>query len=334
MALTIVVRSSASGSAPGISFDAPRVVIGRGASCDVRLPDPSVSHRHASVRQRGSEYIVVDEGSTNGTFVGPVRLSPQAPRMLRSGDLIRVGRVWLEVRLEPTPAAQNPQAATRELALSLVEQALAADGEAAAARLEVVEGPDAGATLSLSQFERPYVVGRGKTCDLVLTDDDASRRHVELIRRGARLWVRDLGSKNGSTLGEVPLPRDKTTPWSAQAVLAIGSDRLVFHDPISEALVELEQMADEHMRDDESVDPPNVNPFDPSVRAGVEPVPAGGTRRPPAPAMPATTAASRARRAQSKSRPGWNATDVLVVLLALAVLALSLLGLFWLFRTN
>ena len=78
MALTVVVRSGEGEPAPRITFDAPRIVIGRGDGCEVRLPDPSVSHRHASIRQRGTDYIVLDEGSTNGTFVGPVRLSPQA----------------------------------------------------------------------------------------------------------------------------------------------------------------------------------------------------------------------------------------------------------------
>jgi pSer/pThr/pTyr-binding forkhead associated (FHA) protein len=335
MALTIVVRSNASGSPPGISFDAPRIVIGRGASCDVRLPDPSVSQRHASVRQRGTEYIVVDEGSTNGTFVGPVRLSPQAPRVLRSGDPVRVGRIWLEVRLEPAPAAHNPQAATRELALSLVEQALAADGDAAGARIEVVEGPDGGGTLRLDEFERPYVIGRGKTCDLPLTDDDASRRHVELVRRGAQLLVRDLGSKNGTSLGEATLPRDKTVPWPAGSVLAIGSNRFVFHDPVSEALAELEQMADEHMRDDESVDPPKVEAVDGSASAESEAPPPAEAKARPSGGSGAPITAPPVRRSSASKRPGgWNGTDVLVVLLAIAVLGLSLAGLYWLFRTN
>src|SRR5437667_9890609 len=103
MALTIVVRSAEGKSAPRITFDAPRIVIGRGDGCEVRLPDPSVSHRHASIRQRGSDYVVVDEGSTNGTFVGPVRLSPQAPRVVRSGELVRIGRIWLELTVESVP---------------------------------------------------------------------------------------------------------------------------------------------------------------------------------------------------------------------------------------
>ena len=53
MAVTIVVLSADSDPLPSITFDAPRVVLGRGEGTDVRLPDPSVSHRHASLRQRG-----------------------------------------------------------------------------------------------------------------------------------------------------------------------------------------------------------------------------------------------------------------------------------------
>src|SRR3954447_20325741 len=109
MAVTIVVRAGGEGAELSLTLDAPRLIIGRGEGCEVRLPDPSVSHRHASIRQRGTEYVVIDEGSSNGTFVGPVRLSAQAPRVLRHRDLIRVGRIWLEVRVEQALPTVNPQ---------------------------------------------------------------------------------------------------------------------------------------------------------------------------------------------------------------------------------
>src|ERR1700759_3943957 len=117
MALTVVVRSFDGKTAPRITLDAPRIVIGRGEGCEIRLPDPSGSHRHASKRQRGAEYIVMDEGSTNGTFVGPVRLATQAPRVLRSGDLVRVGRVWLGGLVEAGPPTGNAPPGTREKGL-------------------------------------------------------------------------------------------------------------------------------------------------------------------------------------------------------------------------
>jgi predicted component of type VI protein secretion system len=109
MALKVLIRSGDLKTPPSITFDAPRIVVGRGEGSEVRLPDPSVSHRHASIRQRGTDYVIVDEGSTNGTFVGGVRLSPQAPRVVRSGELVRVGRVWLELEIEQALATANPK---------------------------------------------------------------------------------------------------------------------------------------------------------------------------------------------------------------------------------
>src|SRR5271166_3058934 len=102
MAVTVVVLSGAEPSPDlCLTLDAPRLVLGRGDGCDVRLPDPSVSHRHASIRQRGGEHVLLDENSTNGTFMDRVRLPPQTPRVLRSGERVRLGRVWIEIRFEP-----------------------------------------------------------------------------------------------------------------------------------------------------------------------------------------------------------------------------------------
>src|SRR5688572_16249731 len=99
MALTLKLRSGDLEPEPELQFDAPRVVVGRAQGSDLQLPDPSVSARHASFRQRGSGYALVDEGSDNGTFNGDSRLARQAPYPLSDGDLVRFGRVWVEVRI-------------------------------------------------------------------------------------------------------------------------------------------------------------------------------------------------------------------------------------------
>jgi pSer/pThr/pTyr-binding forkhead associated (FHA) protein len=333
MALTVVVRSSGAEAPPEISFDAPRVVIGRGDGCDVRLPDASVSHRHASIRQRGTEYILLDEGSTNGTFVGPVRLSAQAPRLLRSGELVRLGRIWIEVRIEHKPATQNPALATAQIALGLVQVALADQGESAWARLRVTEGPDQGREASLTHSDVPHAIGRGNDVALKLEDADASRRHVEVFRRGTELFVRDLGSKNGSRLGDRPLEPNKPVLWPESQPLWIGKDRITFEDPAREALAELERAADERMRDDDSVDPPpgKSEPDEPSPSPPPDPEPraqAAAERAAPIAQVPRVSD----RPATSGKR--WSGTDVLVALLAIVVMALSLLGLMWLFRSQ
>src|SRR5258708_29464648 len=122
MTVTVVVRTGAEpiGVSVSFTFDAAVIVIGRGEGSDVRLPDPSVSHRHATIRQRGSEYIDADEGSTNGTFMGGATLGALAPRILRHGDLARVRRVWIELRFASQPPPAHTTRSTQELGLGAV----------------------------------------------------------------------------------------------------------------------------------------------------------------------------------------------------------------------
>jgi pSer/pThr/pTyr-binding forkhead associated (FHA) protein len=321
MALTVVVRSGDHKNPLKISLDAPRIVIGRGEGCEIRLPDPSVSHRHASIRQRGSDYVVVDEGSTNGTFVGPVRLSPQAPRMVRSGELLRVGRIWLELTVESVPTTDDPQLATREIALSLVSSALAAQGEAASVKVVVREGPDAGRELLIGEAGRAYVVGRAQGVDLALTDVDTSRRHVELWRRGGMVWVKDLGSKNGAELDQAALTPNKDTVWPRGKLLKLGATVLAFEDPVADALSELESTSDEKMRDSDTVDPPTGVPKSESPPPSLG---EGGTA--PIARVPRKTSSKRVEAS------GFRTADVVIALLALLVLAASVAGIVWLSR--
>lgn len=325
MALTVVIRSGDTLAPAQITFDAPRVVIGRGEGCEVRLPDPSVSHRHASIRQRGTEYVVIDEGSSNGTFVGPVRLSAQAPRVLRHRDLIRVGRIWLEVRVEQALPTVNPQATTREIALGLVGAALTAQGEAVSARVRVEQGPDTGRELVMHDVERTYVIGRMPTADLPLADNDTSRRHVELKRVGQHIAARDLGSKNGSALGGKKLEPNRDTPWLPGQALELGKTTLALSDPLLEALRELETAADEPMRGDESVDPPR------DIEEPESPVWSGAD---PAAAAPLVEVPKRSNVPSAREPRKVGAADLVVGALALVVLALSLLGLAWVLKSR
>jgi pSer/pThr/pTyr-binding forkhead associated (FHA) protein len=324
MALSVVIRSGEVEAPPTITFDTPRIVLGRGEGCDVRLPDPTISHRHASLRQRGTDYIIVDESSTNGTFVGPVRLPPHTPRVVRNGDLVRLGRIWLELRIEQAAPTQKPQLATRELALGLVASALAAEGEDASLTVRVVAGPDADKTLKITNFDRPYVLGRGNNVALAFVDPDVSRRHVELVRRGERLLVRELGSKNGAKLGDTPLAPDQPTPWKRRTSLLLGSCQLEYEDPVGDALAELEVAADERMSDEESVPPPPGSATSSSPPKTTS-VATEKRREAPVAGLPRR----RAPRPQPRRR-GWSSTDYLVALLALAVLTLSIVGLLWL----
>src|SRR5262245_21277202 len=65
------------------------LVLGRGEDADVRIQDNSVSRRHARVEPGSDGYMVLDLGSTNGTFVNDKQLENPTP--LHDGDYLRVG---------------------------------------------------------------------------------------------------------------------------------------------------------------------------------------------------------------------------------------------------
>ncbi len=308
--------------APKLTFDAHRVVIGRGAGSDVRLPDASVSQRHASVQAKGPEYTVIDEGSTNGSWVGGVKLSPRSSRTLRNGDLLRVGRVWLEVTIDQSPTTADLPAATRDLALALVAQAMRSLGDDTVPKVRVVEGPDTGATLALSEEGRVYRVGRGETCDLALADEDASREHTQLVRRGSTVLARDLGSKNGTTLGDQPVPFGRDATWRPAVMMRIGAHVLALEEPVMAALVDLESAPDEPMSADELSAPP------PSKSQEAAAPPSARAAAPIARVLrdASTSPASR------KQKGFLSSTDFFVVGLAVLVISLSVAGLVWLFR--
>ena len=68
------------------------VTIGRMADSSVVLTDESVSRRHAEVRRQGSDIVVVDLGSTNGTKVNGAGIRE---RRLQDGDEVTVGTTTL-----------------------------------------------------------------------------------------------------------------------------------------------------------------------------------------------------------------------------------------------
>jgi hypothetical protein len=98
------------GPGAGRRFDigAAAVTIGRDAQCDVLVEGTWVSRQHARIAWTGTDYIVEDLGSTNGTFVNGERVG--GPRALKSGDFLQLGEqieLAFKVRVS-APAHEEP----------------------------------------------------------------------------------------------------------------------------------------------------------------------------------------------------------------------------------
>jgi len=67
-------------------------------------------------------------------------------------------------------------------------------------RLVVTAGPLTGTTLPLSTSS--ILIGRAPSCTLVLDDDYSSSRHARIFPQGDQWYVEDLGSTNGTYIGD------------------------------------------------------------------------------------------------------------------------------------
>jgi pSer/pThr/pTyr-binding forkhead associated (FHA) protein len=90
---TLLVRplpGTNGGKVREFELDGHTIAIGRSPTCDVVLQDDQlVSRRHALLRSNGSEYTIVDLGSSNGTFINEEEIHEETT--LRDGDMIAIG---------------------------------------------------------------------------------------------------------------------------------------------------------------------------------------------------------------------------------------------------
>ncbi len=91
----------------GISKD---VTIGRSADNTIHVDDAAASSKHCMVTMQGDEFAVVDNNSTNGTYLNGQKV--EGSEILNAKDVIKLGEVELmfdgadiKRTLEPTTAS-------------------------------------------------------------------------------------------------------------------------------------------------------------------------------------------------------------------------------------
>jgi len=184
-----------------------KITIGRSKKCDWTVPpeDSVISGRHASLTRKGKAIIFTDLESKNGSYFQGKRI---ATRRLHAGDRISIGDSVLIVEKQEDQAA-----------------------EAAGGKPEVVirTGKSRG---QKKKIEPPALkIGSDPSSDLLLLDTLVSRHHAEIsIKEDNSCWVKDLGSKNGTSVNGLPLRPEKERMLKDGDTIAIAHLEIEFHD--------------------------------------------------------------------------------------------------------
>ena len=198
---------------------------GRHSGNEIVLADGMVSKRHAALLFENDRFLVRDEGSTNGTFLNGVRLSPGQARPLDAGDQILLGETTLIYRPTDEPSADGPR-------VKAVTPASAANSFRASGESPLMLVTKDGESHLLAS---DMTVGRSFTSDLVLVGEGVAGQHARLFRQPApnsggeeRFYVEDLGTAGGTFVNNERIPARFPVALYENDEIAFGSVSLRF----------------------------------------------------------------------------------------------------------
>lgn len=183
-------------------------VIGRQG--DISIEDTRVSRRHAEISFDESGVFVSDLGSTNGTTVGNSRIAQGERASLVNGESVSFGGV--------------------EMVLSLpgeINKTLAGLGGKTSSLSVPPTLSDTVAWLTFGDEEislkvGTFTFGRKEGNDVVVPDPYVSGKHGEIEVTSDAVYVKDIGSTNGTVVNDAKLSAGQKTQIGSNDVIRLG----------------------------------------------------------------------------------------------------------------
>lgn len=190
------------------------VTIGRRPGNTLVLEDPAVDDVHAEIRREGTSFVVADMKSVGETFVNEEPVTE--PRVLRHGDTIRIaGHNFTFVQQVMAPRAETGPA-------GLPDEPLGPTKDASDRVLGTVEMPGKSFPVKIQETD----IGQDPRSEIFVNDPSVSYLHAQISRQGDALYLRDLGSRNGTYVNG----KLSTIPHLLQDgdVIRVGSTEMTF----------------------------------------------------------------------------------------------------------
>lgn len=176
------------------------VVLGRSPESDIRIDNPAISRKHASIECIGQGYVVTDLGSSNGTFLNGEPL--KAPTPLKPGDVI--GLAKFELLFQDTPRAEVEKlmgSVDMEATVMVDSEAMAKAFQSVPTGAPMVSGPrklvvlKGEANVKELVIERDVITfGKDDKCDLVVKGFFLDRIEGTLTQKQGKYHLLPMGS--------------------------------------------------------------------------------------------------------------------------------------------
>mgnify|MGYP000849752317 CR=1 FL=1 len=193
-------------------------IVGRDPSCDVSIPNGSLSKRHARITVDGDGFFTVEDlASANGVSIGRdhqkiasvVRLGAPA-RLVMGSVIVHVMAARVSDDVSP-PAQQAPPAPQARPVFALMHK-------------------DGLTTPTLLPFDSNEVtIGSARPAEIVIVDPKVSERHARVVWRDGKAILVDLKSQHGTFVHDRRLNSPVVLKLNDR--VAIGDHILVMLDP-------------------------------------------------------------------------------------------------------
>ncbi|MEP6755775.1 MAG: FHA domain-containing protein [Chthonomonadales bacterium] len=235
-------------------------IVGR-ENCDVLIMDGTVSRRHALLNVTGETVTLTDFGSTNGTQVDGVRLSPNLPTPVTVGSNLRFGSASMTLA-QPGTEVASPAPVPAEVTVQVgavpevtfeptmigtpVAEAAPVEAEAPAEEAAIASPVEASLSedshnlvailTSTGEFDEirlasgTSTLGRRESNDIIIsTDPFVSGNHAKFESAPLQVFITDVGSTNGTTVNGTRLNANVDQYLVDGDEISFGKSEFKFH---------------------------------------------------------------------------------------------------------
>ncbi len=203
-------------------FTGSEISIGRLPENDIVIDNLSVSRKHAVIASRGSEYVLSDLASKNGTLLN---YRPATEAKLADGDVITIGKYEILFQI-PTLEASHPE----DLDQTVIIPRFRRRAEGVPPKQCAAAPPRLFRKSAMEEYplDKECVrIGRGKDSDIRLSGLFGPRVTIEVVRRGSEYVLQKTGGRHKVTINGEEM-EEKTL--EGEDLIAIGSEEFVFKD--------------------------------------------------------------------------------------------------------